>query len=261
MRKYPLLLPLFAAMMLITSCVTKSYFQSPLSANTNSYRAIPLKSDSMKAATYLSATFTNGGANEQRDGLIGFIGSLHRGHQLGAFQGYYGVTGMAGNYRIDKASIKSSDPAMKALADNKFFGAYGVVGGINVVLPFSSGSEWRIIGTELSWQKEFGAYKNFRKQLPDSLADIIERHSGYFTFGFATDLVVRLWRNGSIGYKIGFVSSSRTLRNKSNTDSVKPGYFSQTLHLSKQKYTGFLQLNFGTYAMSMQLGLNYRLNW
>ncbi|MEJ0080084.1 MAG: hypothetical protein WDM78_03765 [Puia sp.] len=54
----------------------------------------------------------------------------------------------------------------------KFFGSYGVSGGINIVNA-SGKHEWRALGIEVTIQNEFGNYSDFRKSLPDSAANVI----------------------------------------------------------------------------------------
>lgn len=267
--------PLFACCMMIfflSSCIRYAYYQSPLQANTQAYKAIPLHQEGVAAATYASGAFTGGGANDQlRDGLWAFLGGLHRSHNFGHFQAYYGLTGSLGTYHV-KAIAQNPEPSsynnrnlndslIRQMAGNKFFGTWGANAGINVVLPFENGGEWRVVGGEVSWNNEFGDYLRFRQKLPDTAANLIDRNRQYLTLSLSTDVIFPV-NNGSIGFKFSFSGTPRTInghnRDRSPT-TYSPAYFSQTIHVTKKNVTGYLQWNLGTKAANMQFGANVRL--
>jgi hypothetical protein len=216
------LYPYLACLIFLSSCKQFAYYQSPLHTSTNSYKTIPLQSDSIKATTYASAVFFGGGANKnQRDGIAAFIGSLYRAHNFHRVQLHYGVTGMLGNYRISRYADESqflplqnnsnlNDSLINLHAGNNFFGSVGLVGGIDFVTPFDNGGEWRIIGVEACWQQEYGSYLSFRKGLPDTAANIINRYSQYTTIALGTEVLFKTKR-GATGIKIARVYSTRTL--------------------------------------------------
>ena len=68
-------------------------------------------------------------------------------------------------------------------------------------------------------------------------------------------------RNGTtVGYKISAGGSFISPRTYMGDQSEKgPFYFSNTVHLSRGKVTGFCQFNFGNYTTTFQTGVNYRL--
>lgn len=266
MKKYPCPWWLTIFTLLLSSCTQYAYYQSPFQTNTASYKTMPLYSDSIRNATYASATFTTGGANsDYRDGINGGIASVYRTHTTRHIQAFYGITGTLGNYHVNPYKGKVNNKNLDTVSINnsagaKFFGGWGATGGINLNLPFSK-HEWRI-GTELTWQQEFGQFLHFRNQLPDTAANIINTRRSHITAALTSDLVFHI-HNGSIGYKIAFVRSLYRLYgfNKNRVPyEVIPSYVSQTIHLTIHQITGFSQLNFGTYAMSFQVGLNYRLS-
>jgi hypothetical protein len=255
----------------MTSCLTtESIYQSPFHGTTNSYKAIPLRQDSIKAATYVSGIFTGGGANQyMRDGLMAFSGTVHRSHNFGYIQGYYGISGALGRYNIkrspayamelDQPLSAAADSTVQRMAGGKFFGGYGAIGGINAVIPFGR-FEWRALGVEASWQREFGDYLDFRKQLADSLANGIDRRKTYMAIAFSTDFLWRL-KKGSIGFKTAVSTSThrvtRSYRAYRNHDSMES--FALLFHLTIKKITGSFQFNTGDYATNIQTGLHYRL--
>lgn len=253
-------------MLLLSSCAQYAYYQSPFQCNTASYKTMPLYSDSIRSAVYANATFTGGGANNNyRDGIGGGMASIYRTHTARYLQAFYGLTGALGNYQVKpyagKLNNKNIDTiAINNNAGNKFFGGWGATGGLNLNIPFRE-NELRI-GTELSWQQEFGKLLSFRKNLPDSAANLIDASKNYATIAFTGDLVFHLPK-GALGFKIAMVRSLKLLHGFDNQRlpySVSPSYVSQTFHVTINKVTGFYQMNFGNYAMSFQLGLNYRLH-
>jgi len=265
MKKYPChwWLPVF--ILLLSSCTRYAYYQSPFQTNTASYKTMPLYSDSIRSVIYANGTFTTGGSNyNYRDGINGGMASIYRTHTARHLQAFYGLSGILGNYNVKPyggyVNNKNLDTtAINNNAGGKFFGGWGVTGGLNLNLPFAK-NEWRI-GTELSWQQEFGKYLDFRNHLPDTAANLIGASKSYTTLAFTSDLVFHTPK-GAVGYKIAFVKSL-TLLHGFDRDrlpySMSPGYVSQTFHVTVNRVTGFSQLNFGTYSMSLQLGLNYRL--
>lgn len=262
----------------LTSCIPPAYYLSPFNTNSNYYHTIPLKSDSLKAATYANATLLGGGANyHYKDAVSAFQGSIYRSNNFGRFQAYYGAGITLGTYSLQQNDIytyhynpspaifprfpiQDSVPVYFIPAASKFFGAYGFNGGIDYVIPLKHGGEWRI-GIETSLNNEIGDYLSFRKSLPDSLIDIVEKSNWTKTLGGYSDIIFKIDNTISFGYKIALgsavISRSSYLGNQNN---ITPTYFSQTFHLTDKKLTGFLQFNLGTHSASAQLGINYKLS-
>ena len=208
-----------------------------------------------------------GGANYQyRDDLYAFHLGIHRSHNLGHFQAYYGVGLTLGSYEVQQYDGYFSSPpryirdtVVRIPASKDFFGAYGFNGGLNYVIS-NERSEWRVLGLETSIQNEFGRYLNFRKSIRDSAIDILATDNWTRTLGIATDFVVKRRRGTEVGYKIAigesFVSSDSYQGDSSHS---KPFYFSNTFHLKKGNVISFIQLNFGNKTASFQMGVNVRL--
>jgi len=266
MKKYTCSWWLHVFMLLLSSCTQYAYYQSPFQSNTASYKTMPLYSDSIRRAVYANATFTTGGANyNYRDGINGGIASIYRTHTARHLQAFYGLTGTLGNYHVKPYNGKMLNKNLDTTVINnnaggKFFGGWGATGGLSLNIPFAK-NEWRI-GAELSWQQEFGSLLNFRKNLPDTAANLIGASNNYMTVAFTSDLVFHMPK-GAIGYKIALVKSSVLLHGFDRDRipySMAPGFVSQTIHVTVNQVTGFSQVNFGTYSMSIQVGLNYRLH-
>lgn len=265
------LLSLSVVLCFFSSCVSTAYFYSPGNASAVPYHAIPLRSDSLKGATYLSSIFTLGGANEGwRDGVYSFQERIHRSNNFGNFQTYYGANLSLGTYHIaeysnvDRPYYPYDTTNYHTYASNRFFGLYGFNGGINVVVPIKRGGEWRAIGLETSVQKEFGSYYDFRKNIVDSAADVVFRKNVTGTIGLYTDIIAKSRHGAEFGYKMswGFMLNPESDYTHVYTqNAVNPvAYFSNTFHFSKENITGFVQVNLSnSYAGNIQFGINYKL--
>ena len=230
-----------------------------------------MQKDSVRSATYVNGGLSGGGANVYyQDGNKSFTAGLHRSHNFGKFQGYYGFRGVVGTYRVDSVHNNNGswfhndyldEDIINANANRKFYGAAGAFGSLNFVIPSKSG-EWRVIGAELSWDKEFGEYLDFRRSLRDTSANIIERRKDFLALAISSDFVF-VKRAGSVGFKISLVNS---LRNISGFDehsmpmNLHSGYLSSTVHYQHEKLTGSLQWNMGSYAVMFMAGAAYRLS-
>jgi len=265
--KKPYSLSILLLLILGAGCRQYAYYQSPLQANDHPYKAIPLRSDSLKAATYFSGHFMIGGANDKfRDNLFNFNFDLHRAHNLGSFQAWYEAQFTLGGYDVKPHQVSQYNSAtfnvsaINANAGNKFYGAWGAAGGINVVVPFREGGEWRALGTELYYNNEFGDYLRFRQKLPPGTVNNITRNRDYWSMGFFTEVIGKMRNSHALGYKMGFVAALKELKkdNEAGHDFT-PGYFSQTFHYTWQRSTVSLGWNAGSYSMNLQMGVNVRL--
>ena len=249
---------LLVLLLFLSGCATTySSYVNPLEGNSNAYSTIPLKSDSLKLATYASALVTIGGSNSLNDLLFSFHGNIHKSHNWGIVQGYYGAGIALGSYRFYE-NLPYSNFSLNRVTP-KYFGAYGINGGLNLVLNFNT-FEWRAIGLETSVVNEFGKYLSFRKSQADSNLSVLETNGLLRSLGGTTEF---LWKRKSgmvVGYKIaigGFFIPDHNFRGMENFQ--KPLYFSNSIHLTKGNLTGFWQFNFGSYNNTFQMGVNYQL--
>jgi hypothetical protein len=252
-----------------SSCAFQhSYFLSPLDINSHPYQNIPPHRDSTKSAFYAAMSFGEGISNYMsRDHLFLFNGNIHRGQNFGHFQAYYGAGLSLGNYHVSNYSLGYviGNPIRDTTinyntASDQSFGAIGVNGGINYVIPLPRGGEWRAIGIETSLQKEFGSYLNFRKSMVDSNFDILATYSLTKTIGLSTEFIWVRKSGTELGYKMalgGTIVNSNNYLGDNRGDV--PMYFSHTFHMTKGNITGYCQINFGDHTDSFQFGVNYRL--
>ncbi|HEU0064761.1 MAG TPA: hypothetical protein VFQ58_07010, partial [Flavisolibacter sp.] len=205
MRLTFLLLMLFS----LAGCLRQNYFLSPFQANTPTYHSMPQLSEQAHTANYISGNFAKGGANRGDDPVFDFKGEFYRAHSFGIFEAYYGAEVTFGNYTVSKQRPPTHSARDSFITNvlnkgigNKFFGGYGLNGGISMVVPANYGrGEWRAIGIETSLTNEFGQYLLFRKQLPDSIATANMNYSFFPTIGITSEFISN-GNKGSIGYKI-----------------------------------------------------------
>ena len=256
MKKY--FIPLLVIAVCFSNCTAPSYLLSQLHTDSHPYYTIPVKSDSIKSATYVNAHFTTGAANyDLRDNTYDFQGSFSRSHNFGHFQAYYAANIILGDYDLhDYSNNNISYPQQ-----NKYFGAYGFNGGIDLAETIDRhGSEFRI-GAESSLQREFGDYLAFRKSLPDSAIDILDKEKFVKTLGIYVEIIKKMRSSGNeLGYKLGVGSSAVSRKHyQGDSSQINPTYFTNTFHFTRNSFTTFAQFNVGTKDVSFQIGGSYRL--
>ena len=255
---------------------THGYYLSPHDANPSTYHVLPMIADTVKSRIYASSSLALGNANDQgRDGVTSFQGNVYRAQHFGHFQAYYGGNISLGSYRVADfynsdyrvqggifgAYAIPTDTLYHVSGQRTSFGGYGLSGGINFTLPFER-FEWRILGIEASFQKEFGSYGRFRDKLPDSAANIIFRKRITPAIGLNTELVWRNRHQVEFGFKasLGIVTNAASAFSNSANEHIFPlTYFSNSFHIGKNRLTGFIQGNFASYADNFQFGVIYRL--
>jgi hypothetical protein len=268
MRRAPLpSLPIILCF--LSSCtVSHVYLMSPLDINSNYYHSIPTQYDSSRSATYASLLFDAGSSNYHgRDNLYAAQTHIHRSNNIGHFQTYYGANLSIGTYHVAEYSYTPyylfgppDSPVQVTKSSQKSFGSYGFNGGIDLAIPLPRGGEWRVIGIETAFEKEFGSYLAYRKSLSDSNINILATYTWTKTIGLTTEFVWIRRSGTELGYKIalgGSILSPNTFQGDKNADV--PFYFSHTIHLTRGKITGFCQANFGSHTDSFQCGVNYKL--
>jgi hypothetical protein len=257
-------------LVMLSSCYERAFFQSPLQGNSAVYRTVPVASDSVKSATYVSGALSIGGMNQRwRDGVYKLQMGLHRGHVVNNVRLNYGASLALGSYRVKpyfdyRANYTDSGRGARGY----FFGAYGVYGGISVASKLGRRGEWRFIGLDASLFNEFGDYASFRKNLPDSAASQIDRKRYFGSLGLNTELIFKFKSQHKFGIKIAAGSFLRRLQyNNAPGSSITYYYdtyddllyFSNTYHFTVERATTWFQFNLATHAAHFQLGLNYRL--
>ena len=265
----PLLIIILAGELFFSSCIENSYLHSPMQGSSSAYHAMPVASDSVRSATYVNGALSIGGMNENwRDNVYTFQAGLHRAHVLNHFRLNYGASLALGSYNVKPYNNYYSNYVDSLFYRNggaKFFGAYGIYGGISAATRMGRRGEWRYIGVEGSLFNEFGEYYTFRKNLPDSQATEIDKKKYLGAVGINTELIFKGRSQTKFGIKIGLGSYLRRLY---YYDDYSTGYyyrphddllyFSNTYHFTFKKTTTYFQFNIATHAAHFQVGYNYR---
>ena len=279
---YPTVILLFTIVTLLTllpACYQRqAFYVSPFNGNTGNYQTIPLRADSIRAATYASAVFETGSANENgKDYFNAFNTSLSRSHNLGVLQAYYGldltlgsyITGIWGEGPTPNGSpFGPNNPTpnhqlLNQYAGNHFFGGAGFNGGMNLSAQFYK-REWRYLGFETSLNHEFGRYLQLRQVIPDSAADLIIRNNFFGTIGITSEFLGQT-RTGQFGFKwaggwvLGPDYNNLGFHDNESGAPLRYHYFNFTFHYSWSAYTSYIQLNSATKATGLHIGFNYRL--
>ena len=258
------------AVLLLTGCVRQNYYLSPFQSNANTYHVLPLKSDNISSASYLHGGIAIGDANDYRDDVFTFTSEYYRAHSFGSFEAFYGANFSLGYYNVQNyfSSLASSlrdSFAVKTInnmSGEKLFGGYGVKGGIALVVPYTQrGGEWRVLGFEINMQNEFGQYLNFRRHLPDSVAQANMNASFFPTFAFTTEAVARS-RHYALSYKLGIGGCFRNENLNYHPNPARyglppkaPGFFSQTINYTRDRgWSIYYQGTFASHAMFFQMG-------
>jgi hypothetical protein len=266
MRNPTLLLIILVA----AGCTRSTYYVSPLHGNVTPYHTIPLASDSVSSSTYINGQVATGGANDGlSDGVFNFQLNAYRTHQLGGhLQAYYGAGIQTGTYHIksfkDESRRFSSflDTARINAAGTKTYSSLGIHGGLNFMVPFGAGHEWRI-GMQTAVHKEFGSYLQFRKSLPADSVDGVAKSSTLGSLSLQTELAFQVhngnfcikWELGRLLGKdyrdVGF-GKTYPFRNRFT-------YWSFTLQRGLERTGIYTQFTIGNNAFFFQMGVNYRL--
>lgn len=283
MNRRRLISCLFASIVL-SGCFTpireQAFYVSPLNGNAEDYHTLPLANDSARTAFYARSAFYWGGANDRHnDHLDGWSFSGYAAHHVNRLQWYYGLDLSLGTYVVGKWDTSYTllgdlsgrywlPPAqaskLEPLSRYQFYGSTSFSGGINGVLPFQRGGEWRFLGLETSLHREFGDYLAFRHQLPDSLVALVVKGRFFGTLGLSTEIIGRT-PNGEWGFRFatgGIVGSSYNHLHIYDSVENRPlayGYADFSFHVTYRQFTGYFQIDGATHATTGRLGVVYRI--
>lgn len=270
---YRLLFFLLSVIICFSSCVTRSYYLSPLYGVSTSYKTTPLAKDTVKSNLYLNGAFNIGGNNENlRDNSFSFHGNIYNAHKFGAFRAWYGAGLTLGNYEVKKYDSSTTNPDFDTAyinkkAGNKFFGSANLGAGISIAIPVGNFCEWRIIGINGSLQNEFGKYLQFRQNMERNDIHItgLNSNSTLATAGIFSELSF-ITRTGSFNlqlqynYLIGGSYTYLDYNSEGQQDIERRyAYVSNTFALTVHRFTGFAQVNAGKRMANLGLGMNYQL--
>ncbi len=261
MKCYPFILTPLVLLLLAGCGVPHSFYGSPVFGQTAPYTAKPLLSDSVHSAFYSSLGFSSGSANVngQDPTTTGQL-RLYHDNQYGQFHFFYGADLDLGNYGIGYYQ----DTGSAIISSNRFFGNLGISGGTDFTLPIGK-SEWRMIGVDLSLNREFGSYLGFRKNQAASSDTAVFKNSFLGTLDLSSEWAFHT-RHGEIGFKYLFgtyLGNQAFLKNfllEEPTGLFHSYYnfYQFSFHVTFKQWTGFIIGQVGSWESNSQLGLIYR---
>jgi hypothetical protein len=286
MTKYPcaFLLVIAAFATLIAGCAgpQQAFYVSPFNGNNTEYHTIPKRGDSVHKALYGSVSFFKATANTNNvDDLWGVHASIYAAHQYDFVQFYYGASLSLGSYNMGQWAYAPSVPSsylssystsnsyyantdqLNTYTGGYTFGGLGFQGGINAVVPIGIG-EWRLLGVETSVIHEFGNYLSLRRQMPDSIATLINRSSLFATVGIYSELIGHV-REGEFGFRwaygtaLGHAYSDPGIEDNDTGSPLRYLYFNFSFHYTYHRMTAYVMINQATKVTGEQAGINYRL--
>lgn len=259
-------------LILLTSCQTSSYYVSPMYGSNNSYRTLPFMSDSVKSSLYANGAVTVGSTNENlHDDVYTMQGNIYNANQFGRWKAWYGTGLSSGIYDAKPFALGQvinpnfDTGYINTHAGSYYFGSFNLNGGVVYCLPIEGGSEWRVLQFSPSFQKEFGAYKNFRKGLlHDSVAITgLATSSTLTTLSLGSELSIKStkheWYNISFSYSwiAGNEYKNRHLTYYNEEPPRRYNYFTFSGAYTFKQHTPFIQCSLGHRFSSLQVGYNY----
>ena len=181
----------FLMLLFLSSCgapvIHPKYYDPALLHTDISYQPKPMAVDSLKQAKYISAGTNQkeiyNGSNSY-DWVFMVQSDLSRAHTFKRLNISYGVFGMTGY--IENGLINEGDTYHY---DKKSFTAMGARGSVNSF--FTKGNvDYRIIGAEFSFNKEFGDFAAFRKIIRDEPYYYTLHNTQLFTAGLTSEVIL-----------------------------------------------------------------------
>lgn len=263
--------------LVITSCSNSGRVMlSPVPVAQSSYHMQPSQSDSFQHANYLSlsGSFSAIGRDiEDNSQLVQF--KFHHAGKAGRFQYFAGIQANAGAYNFNE----NGSPWIDSLGNrypnrrSNFVFSGALSGGFGYTIPVSSNFEWRVIGVEGNVGLESGRYFNYRKSVPDSAVNYVDRHRLQGLYFATTEMVFRRRRSGTkVGYQFAVGTNFRRVPySDSYYDPYDPNYgygynnwspavvVRNTLHVNKDPMGFYFQIYGGRHLLALNTGLTFRI--
>ncbi len=270
------LLPTVSVVFLLSACSGGGRIAiSPLPIAQSTYHVQPSQSDTFTHANYisLSGSFNAIGRDLGDNAQLAQFKYHHAG-KAGQFQYFGGVQVNAGAYNFDRYDDPYIDPGAYPYPTRRsnfvFSGALSA--GAAFVLPVAPTFDWRIIGVEGNMGLESGRYYQYRKSVPDSAIQYVDRRRLQDMYFLTTEMVFRRRRSGAkFGYQFGVGTNFRQVPYADNYywSSGGSGYYDDgntthvivrnTFHFAKDPMAFYFQVYGGRYLLALNTGLTYRI--
>ncbi|WCT12395.1 hypothetical protein [Mucilaginibacter jinjuensis] len=243
-----------AALLLIFSSCTKHYYPSAMFQNDVQYMSKPYSGDSVRHGTYVSgALLLTGNSGNIDDGASAGLLNIYQSYTLKNpnLNISYGVLGFAGNYRAGTDNTNIS-------IDKNFYGL-----GVNFSMsPYINRGnvDWRIIGLDLTYTKEFGDYAAFRQRMLNTDKLTYYRKTDLFTYGLFTEAMVKVSPAVSLAFKIGLNNTPGQKQYINGIPFNNVGFNANVgvRHFSFNLAYKFMPTDAALILLGLQLGAAYR---
>lgn len=255
--------------LLLTGCYVnrKFYYESPLTANTSYYYTRPKLYDSVTSAYYANVSIYSGFANDYKSDMVNYSSYLlYKAGNIKSFQYYYGLNFLFGDYQHSSFDssyfVNNVNPFNGDDRKNKFY-AFGLHGGISYTVS-TPRTEWRAIGLDYSFTREYGNYLKFRNSLKDDITDGNIKDNYLHTLGINTEVIAKRTKS-DFGFKTGFgyiLNDAYLHPVYTNPDAPKEAYyyFLMNVHYTRKRSTIYFQGTTGKFSNGITFGATYRLS-
>jgi hypothetical protein len=244
MKKRLSIILLIVAVMTMNSCVTK-YGIANIGSESK-YIPKPVYKDTTEKATYLTGQFYHNLGDGYNPDELSYFGDImiNKSHTSKNFNYSYGGIFYLGNYFVNEI------PKYKGM--KTFYGS-ALTGEINFNIPFNK-VDWRIIGLRTTAIYEQGSFTKFRRQAGnENLIENIHPNNATINIGLTHDLIIKLKKVSFGLYSVEGITIG--------ADGNGILTLSNTLHFTRQRFTGFAQMSLGIFGQNgtFSAGINYRL--
>lgn len=248
----------FICSVLLASC-SATVYSPAMFGHDIAYQPKPMTFDTNKDATYLSGTFGAHQAVNTNDVGFGEL-NISRAHAFAHGNLAFGAFGFAGQV-TDNNYVNDSANTFKF--KHISFEGLGLRASGNLNTSFGR-TNWRFLGFEAAYSKEFGAYSNFRRQVSGVPGYYSSPTSSLITAGLTTEII---WHgSSSVDNQYGFrVFIGRNFGNLSYLNNLPGGSGSFLLNSSNSffmqlhHFTATLETNgFLSVTPSLRLTAGYR---
>jgi hypothetical protein len=249
-------LSLIAAVLLLSSC-SRYYYAPALFRSDVAYIPKPASYDSAKKTVYISGGIgASQGINLVDEISYGTI-DLSAGHVFKKTNIAYGAFAYAG--KIENTSLNDSPTNIYPL-NSKGFSAVGGRFSANLYNARKR-SNFRYLGFEAIYSKEFGSYLNFRKRVNGTENYYAITGSDLLTMGLTSEIIWRNRRAQYTQYGIRVFVGGRYLNYKFSDSAIYssssyPGQFDLAYFMKYKRYIGSLNTNLLT-SMALRLGYSF----
>jgi hypothetical protein len=215
------------------------YYDPALLNNDISYLPKPMSLDAKKHTQYISVGYCEkDGFNEfdKYDELTSLQLSLSQGHTFKNMNIAYGAYGVSGF--IQNGLISENEPYF---FDKKKFSALGARGSVNYSIN-KGDFDFRLLGAEFSYSKEFGDFEAFRNAGFNKPTYYTAGNTSIFTAGFTSEAImyvdekrtIQLGARGFFGKSfntLNYVGSENDYPSRSpKVDNINIAFFGQYKH-------------------------------